>query len=138
MIKMVHRSSIPLHWRLYEPKYKLAGNRCLKCGESFFPPRNICPNCGRKGVLKKLVFSGRGTIYSYTVIRTPLDGFEQQAPYVIGVIKLKEGPKIVGQIVDTEIRDITIGKEVKSVFRKIYDDSPSGLIHYGLKWVVIE
>lgn len=108
---MVHRSSIPLHWRLYESKYNLIGNKCLKCGEYFFPSRSVCPNCGKNGLLKKHLFSDEGIIYSYTVIRVAPEGFEQQVPYIIALVKLKEGTLVVGQITDSELVDVKIGKK---------------------------
>jgi len=62
-------------------------------------------------------------------------GFEQQTPYLIGIIKLKEGPLITGQIVRPN-NNIEIGKKVYAVFRKLTEDSKSGIIKYGFKFKI--
>ena len=135
---MVHRSSVPMHWRLYESRYNLVGNKCLVCGEFFYPSKIVCPNCRRRGILKRVVFSGKGKIYSYTIIRNAPRGFEKYAPYVVAIIELDEGPRVMGWIVDSKISDIKIGQRVSVVFRKIYEDGKEGLIHYGFKFRVID
>jgi len=135
---MTHRSSVALYWRLFESRYNLVGNRCLVCGECFYPARIVCPNCRRKGVLKKEVLSGEGEIYSFTVIRSAPAGFEKYTPYVIAIIKLKEGPRVMGWVVGSRPDDIKIGQKVKQVFRKVYEDGKAGLIHYGFKFCIVD
>lgn len=125
--------SVPLFWRLKKPKYNLVGTRCLKCKNVYFPPRNLCPGCRRSGNIKELQLSGNGKILSYTIIRTPPEGFEHYAPYAVAIIRLDEGTNITGQVVG-DIEKIKTGKRVRSVFRKICEDGSSGLIHYGLKF----
>ena len=65
----------------------------------------------------------------------PPPAFLRQKPYIIALLKLKEGPVITGQIVDTLPEEIDIGTKVRSVFRKISEDGKSGVIHYGYKFV---
>ena len=95
----MHRSSVPLFWRLKESKYKLIGTKCATCSELYFPPRQLCPKCRRDGKIEPFQFSGNGEIVSYTIIRTAPSGFEKLAPYVVAIVKLEEGPQISGQIV---------------------------------------
>src|SRR3989344_2692037 len=125
--------SIPLFWRLKKSKYSLIGTKCKTCSQLFFPPKTLCPNCRRKGDLEEFQFSGKGEIISYTVIQTPPEGFEAFAPYAIGLIKLAEGATISGQIVGDNSK-LEIGKQVKPVFRKMYEDGEGGVIHYGIKF----
>jgi len=132
---MPNKSSIPLSWRLNKSIYRLVGNKCKRCGTFFFPSRDICPKCRRKGDIEEVVFSGEGEIYSYTMINVAPKGFEQQTPYLIGIIKLKEGPLITGQIVRPN-NNIEIGKKVYTVFRKLTEDSKSGIIKYGFKFKI--
>ncbi len=35
----------PAIWRSRQPRYRLAGSRCLNCGKYSFPGRPICPRC---------------------------------------------------------------------------------------------
>ncbi len=126
------------HWRLIPQRYNLIGTECKRCNEKFFPPRQICPNCRRKGEIREFRFSGNGEIYSYTIIHAAPEGFEYQRPYVIAVIKLVEGPMVTAQIIDCKLEDIEIGKNVRAVFRKIMAGGKGGTIRYGYKFVLAE
>lgn len=128
---------LPAYWRLIPQRYNLIGTRCENCGENLFPPRRICPNCRRAGKIKEFKFSGKGKIFSYTVIYAAPEGFEYEKPYVMAIIKLEEGPFITAQVVDCHLEEVKIGKPVKAVFRKIRVSSKSGSIRYGYKFKLI-
>ncbi len=70
---------IPRHWRLKKQRYGLVGEICPHCQVKIFPPRDVCPNCGEEAK-EPYVFSGKGTIYSYTVMQDGPEGFENSAP----------------------------------------------------------
>ncbi len=131
------QGSVPLFWRLKKSKYGLIGTKCKTCSQVFFPPKSLCPDCRRRGVLEDFKFSGSGDILSYTIITAPPEGFESYAPYAVGLIKLDEGATISGQVVG-DITKLDIGKKVKTVFRKMYEDGDGGVIHYGVKFEVVE
>jgi uncharacterized OB-fold protein len=122
---------IPSSWRRIKERYNLIGSYCEKCGRSFFPKRKICPNCRRNGKIVDKNFSGNGKIYSYTVIYSPASGFQEKVPYIVAIIKLDNGPMLIGHIVDANPKDVQIGKEVEVVFRRWFDEEGGGLIHYG-------
>lgn len=126
------RESVSLAWRRYPERYRLEGTECIVCGEKFFPPRKVCPGCRRRGKIAPFAFSGKGEVYSYSVVYSPPAGFEEQVPYTIVLIKLDEGAMTLGQLVDNG--DVRIGDRVEAVFRKIQQDDPEGLIHYGFKF----
>jgi len=134
---MSYRGSIPLYWRLQKSKYNLIGKKCVVCGNVYFPPKNLCPKCRRKGKLEDFQFSGNGEIVSYTIIRVPPSGFERQAPYAVAIVKLYEGPNVTGQIVG-DIDKVDTGKNVRMVFRRIYEDGKDGIIHYGFKFELVD
>ncbi len=125
---------IATHWRLIPQRYNLVGTHCVKCGEKFFPPRDICPKCRRLGGIEDFRFSGEGEIYSFTLIHTPPEGFDFQKPYVLAIVKLKEGPLLLSQVVDCKPEDVKIGRKVEKVFRKVIADGESGIIRYGYKF----
>lgn len=133
----MHRSSISLHWRLQKAKYRLIGTECKTCGSLFYPPKSLCPKCRGKGNIKDYKFSGKGKIITYTVIRTAPGGFEMQVPYTVAIIKLDEGPCVAGQVINKHNK-IEIGKRVETIFRKVYEDGADGIIHYALKWKIID
>ncbi|MFH2105858.1 MAG: Zn-ribbon domain-containing OB-fold protein [Candidatus Micrarchaeota archaeon] len=132
------RASIPLTWRRIPERYRMIGVRCNTCSTNFFPTRLICPNCRRKGKLEPFKYSGEGEIYSFTEIDSPPEGFEDQAPYVLALVKLKEGATLTAQIVDVRMKDVKISDKVKMVFRVIQKDDPEGLIHYGFKFKLVD
>jgi uncharacterized protein len=121
-------------WRHIQQRYNLIGSKCSQCGKVFFPKRVICPECRRRGKIEDIKLSGKGKIYTYSVINTPTDEFKTLAPYVVAIIELEEGTKITSQIVDCDPEEIEIGDEVEVVFRKIRTEGDDGVISYGYKF----
>ncbi len=120
-------------WRKINSRYNLGGNSCTNCSTNYFPPRVVCKNCGRKSKLVEKQFSGNGTIYSFTKVMVPPEAFEEDAPYIIGLIKLDEGPMVEGHILDTKV-EVKIGGKVKTVFRRMRTEAKEDLIHYQYKF----
>lgn len=133
---MPDKSSVSMFWRLKKSKYCLVGTKCINCKYLHFPPRELCSECRSKKI-EDYRFSGEGEIVSYTIIRIAPEGFEAYVPYAVALIKLKEGPHIEGQIVG-DVNNVDMGKKVKTVFRKMFEDGSDGLIYYGLKWALSE
>ena len=78
-------------------------------------------------------FSGKGTIYSFTVVQEAPAGFEDQAPYIMALVKLNEGQLITAQMTDVD-GNIEIGDSVEMVTRKLTTDGSRGMIVYGYKF----
>lgn len=76
----------------------------------------------------------KGKIISWTIIRTPPAGYEQEAPYPVVLVKLDNGLKFIGQLVDWEEKDLKFGKKVETVYRRIIKPDPEGIIPYGIKF----
>lgn len=129
---------IALNWRKIPQRYNLVGTQCVTCGTYYFPPRIICPKCRRKGKMKEHKFCGEGEVLTYTIIYSPPEGFENIKPYLLAIIKLKEGPSLTAQIIDCKIDDVKIGSKVKSVFRKIVEEGDEGVILYGYKFKLVK
>jgi hypothetical protein len=70
--------------------------RCRPCSATYFPPQPFCPSCGSDDVVVVRA-SGRGSLYSYVITHRPAPGFE--APYVIAVVQLEEGPRLLSNLV---------------------------------------
>jgi len=129
---------LALHWRLIPQRYNLQGTRCKTCGGKYFPARKLCPRCRRSGEMEEIMFSGEGEIYSYTTVHVPPEGYEFLKPYVVAVIKLKEGPLVTAQLTDCKPEEVEIGKKVEAVFRKIIADGKDGIIRYGYKFRLVK
>jgi uncharacterized OB-fold protein len=83
---------------------------CRSCGQAHYYPRAICPFCFAD-TTQWLQASGRGTVYSYSVIR------RVPVPYVIAYVTLEEGVTMMTNIVECDLDAIRIGQAVKVVFR---------------------
>lgn len=130
-------AAVPLHWRRFDERYRLSGSHCTNCKEYFFPKRMVCPNCRRKGKLVNSEMPREGTITSFTEVFVGPQGFENETPYFLALIELKNGAKILSQIVDSKHEKIKIGAKVKKMFRKISDEHEEGTISYGYKFKVV-
>jgi len=75
-----------------------------------------------------------GRVLSYTVIRYAPRGFERQVPYVVALIELDNGTKLISQLTDVKPEDVKCGMRVEAVFRKLREQGPSGIIEYGIKF----
>lgn len=128
------RTAVSAHWRKYKERYRLLGMKCDTCGSIRFPKGNVCPNCRRLGKIKPIQLSGKGKVYSYTVIRSAPEGFEVFTPYAIAVVELEEGVRITSQVVDCKPEDVQIGMPVEACFRKIREEGKEGVICYGFKF----
>ncbi len=125
---------IPRHWRLRKQRYSLVGEVCPHCQAKIFPPRDVCPSCGKEA-RELYTFSGRGEVYSYTTIYEAPSGFEQQVPYTVALIRLEEGPMVTAQLTDVSPEEVQIGMPVEMVTRKLRTDGDErGLILYGYKF----
>ncbi len=133
----MYKSSIPISWRQNRSRYRLIATKCLNCNTIYFPPRSMCPDCRRKSKIEEMPLSGEGEVYTYTIIYTAPVGFEEHVPYMIAIIKAKEGVLLTGQIVSS-FDKITIGSKVEMVFRKISEDGDAGIINYGFKFTLKE
>ena len=81
--------------------HQLALPECLSCRRFYFYPRDHCPVCSGREVRWRPV-SGRGSLHTYVIAHHPAPGFEADAPYVIAVVELEEGPRMMANIVRIE------------------------------------
>ena len=89
---------------------KLALKKCAACGQIHYYPRAICPFCGSERT-EWISASGRGTIYSFSVMRRVL------VSYAIAYVTLEEGVSMMTNIGDCSLVAIRICQRVKVVFK---------------------
>ena len=126
----------PKYVREVPQRYRLEASKCKECGKINFPPRLICPKCGKRE-FETIRLSDEGKILTYTIIRVGSDIFSRETPYAVAIIETTEGAKLMAMIADTALDEVSIGKKVKMVFRKIQDEGVSGLHCYGYKAIVV-
>ncbi len=131
--------TLPAYVATIDQRYRLVGQKCTDCGQIIFPPRVLCPDCGSSKT-EKYPLSGKGKIYTYTVIARgggPSEFDDQQnmtGAYVVAIVKLAEGPLLVAQLTDCEAKpeNFHIDMEVEAVVRRLYEQE--GLTRYCYKF----
>lgn len=92
--------------------HRLSIPRCNACGKHHFYPRELCPHC-HSDDLQWVDVSGKGEIYSYTIARKPAGPvFAGDVPYVIAMIALDEGPRMLTNIITDDVESVRIGDRV--------------------------
>jgi len=71
---------------------------CDSCGTHVLYPRPHCHQCGAE-TLSWVRASGRARLYSYVISHLAMPGWAGQTPYVIAVVELEEGPRMMTNIV---------------------------------------
>jgi uncharacterized OB-fold protein len=123
-------------WREIPQRYRMEAGKCTGCGEIQFPPRRICPECGKRD-FETVTLADQGEIETFTVIHVAPDEFTDLAPYAVGLVNLDDGVKIMCQIADIDLDAIEIGQRVQVEFRRIRDDGQAGMLFYGYKCVPV-
>jgi uncharacterized OB-fold protein len=98
---------------------------CAACGTFRMPPTPFCPRC-RSQQTRWPTLSGRGTIYSYTIVeRAIVPEMEAHLPYAPAVIELEGagGARLVSNVVGARIEDLKVGAPVNA----IWEDRPDGV-----------
>jgi hypothetical protein len=94
----------------------------------------VCPYCADNEAQPTFKFSGRGEVFSHSTVHNAPEGYEDQAPYTVALVKLEEGPLITAQLTDVNNDAVEIGMPVEMVTRKIRTQGDEGLIIYGYKF----
>lgn len=97
---------------------KLLFSKCRQCGNVIWPFSIACPKCLNTET-ELMESKGRGQIYTYTIFNVPFHkDFKDKIPYVVAIVKLSEGPKLVTNIVNTPFRLIKCDSPVEIVWQK--------------------
>jgi uncharacterized OB-fold protein len=100
----------------YCKSHELRMQFCTSCEEWIWYPKAWCPSCGKRSNIEWRKLSGKGNVYSFTVIRQVIDNspaFQVDLPFIIGLIELEEGPRIYSNLSDKEVE---IGDTVSVFF----------------------
>jgi uncharacterized OB-fold protein len=96
-------------------KNKLLALHCKDCGKHTCPPKLVCHECGNTN-LDVATLSGKGNIVTFTASYITAMGREAEAPVLVVMIELEEGPWILGNLVgidpDRATMESLMGKPV--------------------------
>lgn len=102
--------------------HRLMIPKCRDCGEYHFYPRELCPHCHSDRLDWRDV-SGRGEVYSFTVARRPAGpAFADDVPYIVAMIALAEGPRMLTNILVDDVETVGIGAKVRVHFEDVTED----------------
>lgn len=97
---------------------KLLLQRCAACGTWRHPPSPVCSTC-LSDAHRWVPSSGCGTVYTFVVVREGRRGWDKMVPYVLAVVELEEGPRILSNIVNTAPETVAIGMPVAVAFEEL-------------------
>jgi uncharacterized OB-fold protein len=93
---------------------RLVYSECTACGRRWFPPRAICSACGGEAGLRDS--AGRGEVVTWSRIHRSGDtGFAELVPYVVAVVALDEGVRLVANVEPVDA--VAIGRRCTVTFR---------------------
>ncbi|HKF78612.1 MAG TPA: Zn-ribbon domain-containing OB-fold protein [Candidatus Dormibacteraeota bacterium] len=85
---------------------------CRRCGGVVFYPRRHCTHCTSTD-LEERTSAGRGTVYTYTVIRQHGQPFFRgRTPYVLAFVDVDEGFRLLSEITGAAPEEVHVGQRV--------------------------
>ena len=95
-------------------EHRLLIQRCVSCGVLRHPPRPMCPHCNSLE-WDTVQASGRGTVHSFVMPQHPTFPF-MEYPYIVALVDLEEGVRLVSNLVDIAPDDASIDMAVEVCF----------------------
>lgn len=92
---------------------RLMYQRCEACGHAWLPARSECPRC-LKAETEWVEASGEATLVSWVVYHRAFnEAFKNRVPYTVAVVQLKEGPRMISNVVGTNPAALAIDQRLK-------------------------
>ncbi len=105
---------------------KFLGLKCHQCGSYTAPPQKVCSQCHSED-METVELSRQGKVRTFTVIHVAAEGY--QAPYIVALIELAEGPWVTANIININPEKATmdiIGRQGEIDYQDVPADSFSG------------
>ena len=107
-------------------RHELLLLRCVDCGYYRNPlsiDANICPNCGSRKPGEWTKASGRGKVYTWTVVhRVFHPAFQDEAPYPVVIAELEEGPRFLGNMRGITPDQIKPDMPIEVIFEELTEE----------------
>ena len=96
---------------------------CDACGNKQLPGGPCCTSCLSQDLVWEKA-SGRGTVFSFTIVRHPFHpSFADHLPYVVADVQLDEGPIFTSNVTGIPADDVAIGMRVEVWFDNETEDA---------------
>ncbi len=90
---------------------RLVVQACTSCDHRQFPPKLLCASCGERP--HWLDTAGTGTINTFTIVRRHgVEPFASLAPFVLAMIDLPEGVRLMGNVTGVDVDAVAVGDPV--------------------------
>jgi len=92
--------------------------RCNHCASFFFPPAQRCRHCLSSDIAW-VESKGTGRIYSFVIYhRSYHPAFEAHIPYVVAIVELDEGVRLLSNIIGTPPENVRCDQRVRVTFEE--------------------
>lgn len=103
-------------------QHRLELPQCDSCAKHWHPPSRSCPHCLSDKFHWSQV-SGRGKVFSFVIYdRVYHPAFATEVPYVVGLVELEEGPRILSNIIGIAPEEVGCEMKVQVVFDDVAAD----------------
>ncbi len=103
-------------------EHELRFQRCSDCGHIRWPASILCPQCHSRSS-EWVTSSGRGKVYTYVIYRVAFHpAFEEALPYVVAVVELEEGPRLLTNIVGCPPEEVHCEMPVEVTWEDVTDE----------------
>jgi len=99
--------------------HQLLIQRCGSCGVLRHPPRPMCPSCNSLE-WDAVTASGRGSVHSFVMPQHPPMPF-MEYPYIVALIDLEEGTRLLSNLCEVAPEDASIGMPVEVFYTEFED-----------------
>jgi uncharacterized OB-fold protein len=108
-------------WWAAAAEGRLLYQSCPVCGHRQFYPRPLCTACGADPEWAEA--SGRGVVHTFTVVRQyGAPPFKDELPYVVAMIELEEGVRMLANVTDCDVESVRVGMAVEAYAVAAADD----------------
>jgi uncharacterized OB-fold protein len=103
-------------------RHELVLQHCNACQRAIHYPRVACPHCGGDNLGWRRA-SGRGTLYSFTVVESNApSAFIADLPYVVAIVRLDEGVQMLSNVVQYDPGDLYCDRAVEVLFERLDEE----------------
>lgn len=98
--------------------------QCDACERFVFYPRVVCPHCGSRALTWRPV-AGTGVVHAFAIVhRHPNPAFAAEIPYVVALVELDEGVRMMTNLVDVppDPAAVRVGMPVEVVYDDVSDE----------------
>lgn len=94
---------------------------CAACGRPHWYPREVCPHCLADAIEWRPA-SGRGVVYAASTMPRPaMPMLAGRVPYVVALVELEEGVRMMTNVVDVDPADVRVGMAVELCWEDLSD-----------------